>query len=168
MHNEVCKVRKVKSSLSTSKCMHIEIDQSGKIEDTSHDTVVAYSNGKQKSLLIKAEEKRILQQVFREAGKPHMFAVKTFAVLVYLLVRDDLEEIEQLTIDREYVGYEWLIKQVVLQIVRRRGGALKKEEGMFWSVGKQSRAHVRAIAVYRGNQTPDVVVKAQDVLPYVL
>ena len=148
--------------------MHIEIDQSGKVEDTSHDTVVAFSNGKQKSLQIQAEEKRKIQQIFREAGKPHMFAVKTFAILVYLLVQDDLEKIERLTIDREYVGYEWLVKQVLLQIIRRRGNRMEKEDVVFWSVGKQSRAHKRALAVYRGNLAPDGCARAQDVLPYVL
>lgn len=39
--------------------MQIEIDQSGKIEDTRKDTVLAFSNGKNYSILIPAEVKRL-------------------------------------------------------------------------------------------------------------
>lgn len=42
-----------------------KIDQSGRIEYTSHDTVIAFSNGIKKAILVKAKEKRILIQNIR-------------------------------------------------------------------------------------------------------
>ena len=56
--------------------MNIAIDQSSKIEYTNKDTVIAYSNHKQKSLIIKAKDKRKVQKMFREAGKPDIFIYK--------------------------------------------------------------------------------------------
>ena len=44
--------------------MNIEIDQSGKVEETQHDTILAFSNGKSKAVSISARTKRKLQDVF--------------------------------------------------------------------------------------------------------
>ena len=148
--------------------MNIAIDQSGRVEFTNVSTVVAYANGKQKSLLISAGEKRKLQAVFRAAGKPKMFAVKTFAILTFLLIRDDMERIDEITIDPEYPGNEWLVKQILVQLIRRYGGRLTNEDITFWSIGRQHNTHKRAIAVYRGNTAPDMIVTAKNVLPYIL
>ena len=78
--------------------MNISIDQSSKIENTNKNTVIAYANSKQKSLLIKAEDKKNLQKIFRNAGKPEMFIYKTFAVLIFLLIKDDVRTICRITI----------------------------------------------------------------------
>lgn len=50
--------------------MQIEIDQSGKIEDTSKDTVLALSNGTQFSIKISRNIKRELQNIFRKNKEP--------------------------------------------------------------------------------------------------
>jgi len=44
--------------------MNIEIDQSGKVERTNQDTIVAFSNGKSSSVKITGETKRRLQGRF--------------------------------------------------------------------------------------------------------
>lgn len=46
--------------------MKIEIDQSGKIEQTSELTVIAFSNGKSATIMISASE---IQKKFRKIGK---------------------------------------------------------------------------------------------------
>ncbi|OGL87741.1 hypothetical protein A3I42_02595 [Candidatus Uhrbacteria bacterium RIFCSPLOWO2_02_FULL_49_11] len=148
--------------------MQIYVDQSGKVEYTSQDTVIAYSNAKRKSLVIRAEEKRKIQQMFREAGKPTIFAFKTFALLVYLLIRDDVMDIGTVMIDREYVGKEWLVKQVLLQLLRKHGVSIDKGAIDFCHIGKKHKAHMRALSVFHGEITPDMVVTSRDVLPYVL
>jgi len=63
--------------------MKIEIDQSGKIEDTSKNTIIAFSNGKFKSIFISAREKRELQKFFRRIGKPRIFVYRVFAILIF-------------------------------------------------------------------------------------
>lgn len=47
--------------------MVCEIDQSGKVEDTQKLTVVCFANGKAKTLLISAKEKRKVLIAMREA-----------------------------------------------------------------------------------------------------
>lgn len=65
--------------------MRIEIDQSGKIEDTSKHTFLAFSNTQHSVLKISAVEKRKLQKYFRDKGKAKIFIYLTFASLVILL-----------------------------------------------------------------------------------
>lgn len=148
--------------------MEIFIDQSGKIEYTSKATVVAYANTKQKSLFINARDKRKIERIFREAGKPRMFVYKTFAALLYLLIRDDLAKIQSITIDLEYYGKEYLIKNFLLQIMRRQKKFIEKERISFKQVGKTHNCHKRAITVFRGKARPDLTVTAEDVLSFII
>ena len=67
--------------------MKIYIDQSGKIEDTAKPTVLAFSNRTSGSIIIRAIEKRKLQNIYRKAGKPKTFIVQVFASMVYLLIK---------------------------------------------------------------------------------
>ena len=99
--------------------MKIEIHQSGKIEDTNRLTIVAYSNGSTKSLMITAKDKKSIQSVFRKIGQPKLFIYKLFAVAIFILIKDNLNKIEQIIIDREYPGYENLIKDFICQIAQK-------------------------------------------------
>lgn len=146
--------------------MQIYIDQSGRVEFTSHDTVVAFSNGTQKSILITAQEKRIVQKYFRDAGKPKIFAIKTFAILIFLLIRDDLKHITGIRIDQEYEGMEWLIKQYLLLCIRRNGFSIDKKSISFILVGKSHAVHRHALATFRHDITPGRIATARDILLY--
>ncbi len=44
--------------------MQIEVDQSGKIEQTSYDTVLALTNGVSYTILLKKKDKRALEKIF--------------------------------------------------------------------------------------------------------
>jgi len=148
--------------------MQIYIDQSGKVEYTRQDTVLAYSNGERKSIFIAAQEKREVQHVFREAGKPGVFAFKTFAILIYLLVREDLSHIDAIRIDNEYIGNEWLIKQFLLETMKRHGIVFDKRAIEFWHVGKKHKAHIRALSVFQEKFPPDIVVTSREILPFII
>ncbi len=148
---------------------NITVDQSSKIEYTSKDTVIAYSNHKQKSLKIKAKDKRKVQEIFREAGKPDIFVYKTFSILIYLLIRDDLSKVEYITIDREYQGKEPLIKDFLLQLIRKyHKASINKDDIDFKLIGKKSKAHEKAIETYQGKIEAEIIVSCKDVLPYIL
>lgn len=147
--------------------MQLYIDQSGKVEYTSKHTVVAYSNAKQKSLRISARNKREIQQVFREAGKPDMFVYKTFAILIYLLIVADLEEIQTVIVDTEYVGYEPVIKNTLLKLIRRKQ-PFDHAMIQFQQVGKKHSCHAEAIRTFRGEKKADITVSTEEVLKYVL
>lgn len=81
--------------------MPIEIDQSGKVEDTRKLTVICFANGKAKTLLISAKEKRKVLIIMREIDRPHKnFVFRIFSGLIFLLIKN--EKIDSLVIDREY------------------------------------------------------------------
>lgn len=148
--------------------MQIYIDQSGRVEFTSHPTVVAYSNGKSSSIYISAKEKRVIQQLFRKAGKPTMFTFRTFAVLIYLLIRSDLSSIKSIIIDREYKGQDDLIKKYLLELIQRGGNDFDPDSVHFMEIGKENNAHKKAITVFRENAKPVRVVRKEDLLEWLL
>lgn len=148
--------------------MKILIDQSNKIEYTRRDTVLAFSNGKQKSILIKAKDKREIQKIFREAGKPYIFIYKTFAILIYLLIKDNLGKVQQIAIDKEYAGQESVIKNFLLELLRKHGSILRAEDISFVLVGKKHNCHKLAIDVLRGNNKPDIIVTKKEVLAEII
>lgn len=149
--------------------MQIYIDQSSKIEYTSQDTVIAYSNSKQKSLLIRAKDKREIEKIFRQAGKPYIFIYKTFAILIYILIKNDLSKIKCIIIDKEYQGKEPLIKDFLLQIIRKKSKELiAKEDIQFKQIGKKNNAHKKALGTYQGKIKPDLIVDLRDIMPCIV
>jgi len=141
--------------------MRCVVDQSGKVEHTNKLTVVAFSNGIQKSLVISAVEKRKLLVAMRERDYPkQLFVFKVFSALVFLLIRR--ERIDELVIDREYPGHEGIIKDVLGGLFR--GVGLSTPSIVFDEIGKGDAAHKAAIAVYRGKQKPNMIVTSGDVL----
>ncbi|MBU1032490.1 MAG: hypothetical protein ABII13_01085 [Patescibacteria group bacterium] len=100
--------------------MNIEIDQSGKVENTSVDTIIAYSNGSSKSIRIAARDKRKIQKIYRSSGKTHLYIYKTFALLIYLLIENSLLSLDSVIIDIEYPGWNFLIKDFLLQEIRKK------------------------------------------------
>ena len=141
--------------------MKIEIDQSGRIEYTSKLTVVAYSNGVNKSLLITAKDKRKIQAIYRRIGQPRLFAQKVFAVAIFDLIKNNLGRIDEIIIDREYTGYDSLIKQLIFEVAKRNSKEIEKEMISFRSIGRKSNAHKIAWTAYKNKKT-DIKLTAQD------
>jgi hypothetical protein len=141
--------------------MICKVDQSGKIEDTHKLTVVAFGNGKAKSLQISAVEKRKLITTMRSLDYPKQtFVFRTFAALAFLLLKD--EKMEEVIVDKEYPGHEGVIKDVILHLFTKTQQVAPSIT--FAEIGKKSGAHKTAIEVFRGERKPDIIVKAQDVL----
>lgn len=145
--------------------MIVEIDQSGKVEDTSRPTAVAFANGKKGgSILILAREKRKLQRFFREIGEPKLFAYKVFAVLIFLIIQDHLKNIDRIVIDAEYPGHEYVIKQVLLRLIRRRHPRFDAAIIIFRQIGRKSAAHNLAWLTFQKKQKASQQVTAKDIL----
>lgn len=141
--------------------MQIYIDQSGKIEDTSKLTIVAYANGIEKTLKISGVEKRKLIKIMRILDYPKTsFIYKAFAGLVFLLVKN--AKADEIIIDKEYPRHEPTIKEILLQLFQKF--SLAAPEVNFSLIGKQSRAHKIAIETFRGKRKPDLEVVAEEVL----
>lgn len=141
--------------------MVCEIDQSGKVEDTRKLTVVCFANGKAKTLLISATEKRKVLIAMREADRLRSnFIFRIFAGLIFLLIRE--EKIDSLVIDREYPGHETVIRNVLLSLFDKN--KIKSPKIFFGQIGKKSQAHQEAIATFQGKRKADIEVVANDVL----
>lgn len=140
--------------------MRVEIDQSGKIEDTNRDTILAFSNNQKYSLKISSKVKRQLQEIFRRKGKIRIFIFRVFAAGIYLLITPFLDDIKAVIIDREYPGHEAQIKDMILGFVGRNH--LKKfPEVYFRNIGKRSRAHDLATKVVHRKARVDKVLSLQ-------
>ena len=71
--------------------MDVEVDQSGKIEDTNVDTVLAFSNRMSYVILIPAKVKRAAFQVLRARRKTSKAnTLRLFSVSLFLLLQDHL------------------------------------------------------------------------------
>ena len=146
--------------------MHVvDVDQSGKFENTQVDSVVAFSNGIQFTVLIPAHVKRDCVTQLRGRGVPApTFYVQLFATCLYFLLRDHIEQMNVVTIDTEYPGKNAQIKEHLLHLLRRGGYSVQSEQIAFGLVGKKSGAHIAAIAVFRGQAQPNITVRLEDLL----
>lgn len=141
--------------------MQYQIDQSGKVEDTHRLTIVAFANGKVKSLKISAVEKQKLVKALRAFDYPKKsFVLKIFATLIFLLIKN--EKIEEVVIDREYLGNESTIKNIIVQHFRK--ARIKEPDIIFAEIGKKSPAHKVALEVFRGKREPDMIVEAKQII----
>lgn len=72
----------------------VEVDQSGKIEDTRVATVVAFSDGIHRAVLVPAQAKRECSAVLRARGKARpAILTQVFATVLYLLLKDHIQDI---------------------------------------------------------------------------
>src|SRR3989344_4762437 len=133
--------------------MKIEIDQSGRIEETNRDTVLALSNGVNYSIRIHRRTKRKLLEDFRKQGKPKLFTIKVFSAGVYFLIKDYINKTDRIVIDIEYDGKSGLIKSMLTEYQSNKDEI--NEKVIFKSIGRKSNAHILAIEVYRRNKRAD-------------
>ncbi|MEK6946224.1 MAG: hypothetical protein AABX32_01330 [Nanoarchaeota archaeon] len=141
--------------------MHIEIDQSGKIEQLNKDTAIAFSNKTQYSVLIQKDVKQKLFKIYK--GKVKELRYRLFCIGVYFCLKDYIKEKELATICCEYIGKENLIKSFLLDYLRRDYLSINPKIIRFGKIGKQSNAHAVAIDVFRGNRRPNRILSLSEV-----
>lgn len=139
--------------------MPIEIDQSGRIEETQRNTVIALA-GKNFSFsaLFKRTIKRKIKKIFQLQGKPKLFAIRTFACVLVLLIKKTKIKPQLLIIDVEYPGHEQTIKDIIWQYLGY------KPEIKFKKIGKNSPAHKKAYFTYKRKLKPDCVIKERKIM----
>lgn len=142
--------------------MKIEIDQSGKLEDTHKPTVVGFSNKVNKTVIISSIEKQKLQKYFRKIGKSRQYIYRTFAILIYYLIKDK-NKISQIIIDQEYPGQEALIKGFLLEYLDISKIKIDKKSIYFDEIGKSAKIHGIVWSAYT-NKKADFKLSAKDIL----
>lgn len=142
--------------------MGIEIDQSGKIENTNRKTVIAFSNGKSGAVVILASEKKKIQKYFRSLGKPKLFIHITFTVLVFMLIKNKIRSYDQIIIDREYPGYEKLIAGLLRKLLSADNtGNVSIATSQ---IGKKSKAHDLAWKELQSKKSNTKKIKYQEII----
>ena len=143
----------------------VEVDQSGKFEDTRTDTVVAFSNGISFSVLIPATVKRDCITILRKkVSSGATTYTRLFTTSLFFLLRTYIERIGRATIDIEYMGKEDQIKQHLLHLLRREGHEVSSDQLGFGYVGKHSPAHYIAYETLLGERTPNLILTVEDIL----
>ena len=141
--------------------MKIEVDTSSRL-DKSGDTIFGFSNDIQKAILLKQTVRN--ECLEKLTGKKLKRELRLFAACVYLLIKDHLEEIEEIIIDKEYPGHEEEIGWIILNILKR--DISRTEERLtirFEKIGKKSLAHEIAWQTLRKERNPDKVITAREV-----
>ena len=141
--------------------MHIEVDQSGKVEQTDMDTVVAFRNSEQYSVLLK---KKIKAEILNENRNKHKdIHYRLFAVLVFYCIRNYLHKIQLIVIDIEYERRDADIKKHLLRFIRIDYPDFDKNLIMFSRIGKESKAHRLAYQTFIGKLAPNKIVTKKEV-----
>ncbi len=139
--------------------MGYQIDQSGKIEQTSKDTVIAFSNSTKYAILIPGRTKRRLQEVFRAHGFTSLFTYYVFAVGVYYLV-EYIKQESDITIDTEYPGKDKIIRQFVNNLLEKNNK--QKHAIRFARIGNRPPAHYAAKDVFDKKVIPNRILILED------
>ena len=95
--------------------MRIEVDMSGKIEQTDMDTIIAFSNRNQYAVLLPKELKRRLIKKYRAERQ---IILKLFVICLYYAIKEYLHVIEFIIIDKEYEGKDNYIKSMLLNFIK--------------------------------------------------
>lgn len=143
--------------------MSAEIDQSGKIENTSVDTVIGLANKIHRSVLLPAREKRKLQTLFRQKKRHPSFPYRVFAALISITIQDSLSSLPELVIDTEYTGKDDLIKFYLIGYIKKFRRHSPLPDITFRSIGRKSPAHILAINTYRKHSKPNYKISAAEV-----
>ena len=141
--------------------MRIEVDMSGKIEQTDVDTVVAFRNDEQYSVLIKKKVKVDILTDYRNKYKDIHY--RLFAVLIFYCIRNYLHKIQLILIDIEYERREEDIKRNLLRIIWKKHSHFDKKIINFSRIGKKSHAHKLAYQTFIGKLSPNKIITKNEV-----
>ncbi len=144
--------------------MHIEIDQSGKIENYL-DTVVAFRNDEQYSVLLNRKIKMEILTEYRTKYKDIHY--RLFAILIYYCIKNYLNKTELIVIDKEYEGREHDIKKHLLRLIWKDKPNFDKRLIMFSAIGKKSNAHRVAYQTFSGKLAPNKILTKKEVADFI-
>ncbi|MEK9165255.1 MAG: hypothetical protein AAB525_00120 [Patescibacteria group bacterium] len=145
--------------------MHIQIDQSGRIESLTQNTVLSFANKISYSIFIHRREKRECLRVLNQRySKLSNWPLKIFAACLFLLIQNFIDNIKFIVIDVEYDGRGGDIKGMLLRHIRKIKPVFSKDSIVFQSIGKKSKAHLIAYGVYKKQINPNKIIKAGDIL----
>jgi hypothetical protein len=146
-------------------CMSIVyVDLSAKVEQWTRDSAVAVCDGFSRVYLVPSRDKQKARDlIIRLHGRTNV-QYRVFAVLIYLAIRADLPNIQQIVVDRDYPGshQEGTIKNFLLNHLRKDWPKVTAGFIRFENVAG-SRADALAREVFLREAQPDGVVSYQEI-----
>lgn len=147
--------------------MTIEVDQSIKVEQTNHDTVIGISNGKQCAVMISSKIKRKLKDDFRKVGKRRSYTLRTFIAGVVLAIEHaKLTHLSKIIIDIEYPGKDRILKSIFLEMWSRHHNDIP--DIRFSLIGKKSKAHEVCYLAMKKRRKVDKILTYGDIKKLVI
>lgn len=140
--------------------MIIEVDQSGKIEQTNKNTILCLSNDDWDAVLIKSQTKRQIQEIFRRNGQVRNFILFTFSAGLAILLKRN-SNTGKVIIDQEYYGKEPIIKEILTEIL---SDEINIPLISFTRIGKKSLAHHRAYAIGLGKLKAKKIISKEEII----
>ncbi len=144
--------------------MHIEIDQSEKIEQLNKDTYIAFSNHEQYCVKLPKDVKQEI--VYEYRTKVRQLIQKLFSICVFCCIRDYLERKELITLDLEYAGWQDFIKRELFSLIKSTHKNFDNKIIRFGSITKDSKAHKLALRTFRGEEKPNRILTKNEVLKW--
>ena len=141
--------------------MHIEVDQSGKIEQLNKDTCIAFSNNEEYCIKLPKQIKQKI--VYEYRPKVSQIIQRIFAICVFHCLEDYLNRKELIIIDTEYSGWEADIKTYLIPLLKSKDKNFDKLKIEFRSIGKDSRAHKVAKSAFVGKSKPNKILTKEDI-----
>jgi len=145
--------------------MRIEVDQSGKVENTASKTILADSLGN--SLIFSSKNKKTIQTIYRKAERPRMFVYELFSLLAAVLIRKSYKKSSIYIIDVEYYHQDEILRKYILHFLRKMKVYPSKDQITFASIGKESEAHKLAYWIHKRKKKGEKL-ELTSVLKYVL
>jgi hypothetical protein len=137
----------------------VQVDQSGKVEDTAQDTILALTNGIAFTIRIPSTVKRECITVLRRAGiTGKTMYNQLFATGLFFLLKDKIQELDKVIIDIEYIGREAQIKEHLVQLLRRAHGTVESQRIQFGYIGEHTAADEIARQTLHKKRKPDKVI----------
>jgi len=141
--------------------MTYQIDQSGKIEQTNKNTVLALSNKKQYAIVIPRKIKRQLQEIYRRKGLTKFFIYQIFALGIYFLL-EPLKDACEITIDIEYPGKNKIITSFIKAFLETNEKPI--HELRFKRIGNKPRVHYAAHDIFTKKKKADKILSLKEIM----
>jgi hypothetical protein len=143
----------------------IQVDQSGKVEDTAQDTILALANGITFTIRIPSTVKRECITTLRRSGiTGKTMYNQLFATGLFFLLKDKIQELDKVIIDIEYIGREAQIKEHLVQLLRRAHGIVESQRIQFGYIGEHTAADEIARQTLHKKRKPDEVIRLEMIL----
>lgn len=135
----------------------VYVDLSAKVEQWTRDSAVAMASDDQQCVVfVSSSIKRKIKARLEELHGRKSINYRVLALLIYLSVRDSIELIDQIVIDKDYDGrqVEATITNLLLALIRRHRPNATAGMIRFENI-KGSKADRLAKQVYDGEVKPD-------------